>query len=72
MTPPCRSNRTNTKPLYNKACCYSLQGKVELALENLSKAIQLHPSECRKRAQTNTDFEAIRDHPDFKALLGET
>jgi tetratricopeptide (TPR) repeat protein len=58
--------------LYNKACCYSLQGKVELALENLSQAIQLNPSECCKRAQTDTDFDAIRDHPDFKALLAET
>lgn len=58
--------------LYTKAWCYSLQGKVELALENLSKVIQLSPSECRKRAQTAPDFDAIRDHPDFKALLGET
>jgi len=60
------------KALYNKACCYGLQGKVELAIENLSKAIQLNPSECRKLAQTDTTFDAIRDHPDFKTLLGET
>jgi tetratricopeptide (TPR) repeat protein len=64
----------NLKPdyhqaLYNKACCYSLQGKVELALENLSKAVRLNPSEYRKLAQTNSDFDAIRDHPGFKALV---
>ncbi|MEH2446474.1 MAG: tetratricopeptide repeat protein [Nostoc sp.] len=30
---------------YNKACSYALQGKIELALENLQQAINLSPDD---------------------------
>ncbi len=40
-----------------KACAYSLQNQIELALENLQKAIQLSPEENRKIANTDSDFD---------------
>jgi tetratricopeptide (TPR) repeat protein len=53
---------------YNKACCYGLQGKVELAVEHLRKAIQLN-SDCREQAKTHSDFDAIREDERFQQLL---
>ncbi len=53
----------------NKARVYALQGKVEPAIKNLDKAIQLNLDEYRELAKTNTDFDSIRDDPQFKALI---
>ncbi|HEY9906319.1 MAG TPA: tetratricopeptide repeat protein, partial [Thermosynechococcaceae cyanobacterium] len=55
--------------LYNKACCYALQGKLELALENLQRAVALDPHEYRTVAQTNSDFDPLRQDDRFSALL---
>ena len=63
---------------YMKACCYALlahvllfvpvQKNIDLAIENLRQAIKLDP-DYRERAKTNSDFDRIRQHPQFKALI---
>ena len=62
-------NAEAPKPYYNKACCYGLQGKVEPALEYLQQAIQLSPEEYCELAQTDTDFDVIRNDSRFQALI---
>ena len=54
--------------LYSKACCYALQNRLELALENLQKAIQLD-NEYREMAKTDSDFDNIRNDVRFQELL---
>lgn len=54
---------------YNKACAYSLQKQIKLALENLQKAIQLNPEKYREMAKTDSDFDNIRHNPRFQALI---
>lgn len=53
---------------YLKALVYSLQNNVDLAIENLTRAIKLNP-ECREAAKTDSDFDNIREEPKFKALI---
>ena len=55
-------------PVYNKACCYGLQGNVEKALECLQAAIALEP-ESLELAKTDTDFDPIRHDEGFRAWL---
>ncbi|AFY33448.1 tetratricopeptide repeat protein [Calothrix sp. PCC 7507] len=33
--------------IHNKACCYSLQGNIEQAIENLQIAINLNPEKAK-------------------------
>jgi tetratricopeptide (TPR) repeat protein len=54
---------------YNKACCYALQGKVEQAIENLQQAINLNPNKYREMANTNSDFDKIREDERFQTLI---
>ncbi|HLO85154.1 MAG TPA: tetratricopeptide repeat protein [Nostocaceae cyanobacterium] len=54
---------------YGKACCHALQGKIELAIENLQKAININPSRCCREAKRNPDFDSIRNDEQFKALV---
>ncbi|NJL83264.1 MAG: tetratricopeptide repeat protein [Chloroflexaceae bacterium] len=49
---------------YNKACCYGSQNNLDLALENLQRAIQLD-NENKEMAKTDTDFDNIRSDPRF-------
>ena len=56
-------------PYFNKACAYSLQNQIELALENLQKAIQLNPEKYREMAKTDSEFDNIRHDPRFQALI---
>jgi tetratricopeptide (TPR) repeat protein len=56
--------------IYNKACCYSLQQRVELALDFLQQAIDLDP-EVLDCAKTDADFDAIRQDERFQALIME-
>ena len=53
---------------YNKACCCSLQGNTELAIENLQKAINLDKKHIED-AQTDTDFNKIRESDRFQELI---
>ncbi|MEH2043191.1 TPR end-of-group domain-containing protein [Nostoc sp.] len=54
---------------YGKACYFALQSDVDLAIENLEQAINLSPRRCRREAKFNPDFDSIRDHARFQALL---
>jgi hypothetical protein len=54
---------------YNVACCESLAGRKTDALEHLRRAIELWEG-CRSLAKDESDFNAIRDQPEFKELVG--
>jgi hypothetical protein len=55
--------------LYNVACCESLAGRADDAVEHLAAAIA-HSERWRVYAQDDSDFDPIRDEPGFKALIG--
>ena len=57
------------QPLYNAACCESLAGREADALEHLRRAIELWEG-CRSLARDDADFDAIREQPAFKELVG--
>ena len=54
---------------YNKACCYGLQKNIDLAIDTLQQAINLD-SECRELAETDSDFDGIRQDDRFQSLIG--
>jgi tetratricopeptide (TPR) repeat protein len=54
----------NPNLLYNLACFESLAGRPDDALAHLAEAIELDPR-VREWAQTDEDFEAIREDPRF-------
>ena len=58
-------------PIYNTACAFALQHDVGQACTWLRRAIQMS-SENIERARTDTDFDSIRDTPEFQALLNQT
>lgn len=53
---------------YNVACCESLIGQTEDALEHLRRAIELS-EQFRAYANGDSDLDAIRDEPAFKELV---
>ena len=55
-------------PLYNLACCESLAGRSEDAIEHLRRAIEAWP-DFRELAAKDSDFDPIRDEPAFKELV---
>ena len=55
--------------LYNLACAESLTGRKEDALEHLRQAIASHGA-FRSYAAQDSDFDAIREEPGFKELVG--
>jgi tetratricopeptide (TPR) repeat protein len=63
--------QANDYPLlyYNLACCESLAGRRDDALEHLRIAVE-HSDQTREFAQGDSDFDAIRDDPEFKKLVG--
>jgi tetratricopeptide (TPR) repeat protein len=56
-------------PLYNLACCESLAGRPDDAIEHLRRAIELS-ERFRSYAKDDSDFDAVRDDPAFKELVG--
>ncbi len=54
--------------LYNVACCYSLQGKYEEAINCLEKAMT-HAQWYKRWMQHDSDLDNLRSHPRFQALL---
>ena len=55
-------------PLYNLACCESLAGRTDDAIEHLRRAIERQPR-LRTLAKDDSDLDAIRDEPRFKELV---
>jgi mannose-6-phosphate isomerase-like protein (cupin superfamily) len=56
-------------PLYNLACCEALTGRNEDAIDHLRIAFERRPG-LRELAEHDTDFDALRDEPAFRELLG--
>jgi hypothetical protein len=56
---------------YNVACCESLAGRKEQALEHLRAAVTASPR-TRDLAVGDSDFDPIREEPAFKELIGST
>ena len=56
-------------PLYNLACCESLAGRKEDAIKHLRMALE-RSDQFRSLAADDSDFDAIRDEPEFKELVG--
>ena len=54
----------NPNVLYNLACFESLAGHRDEALAHLAEAVEADPR-TREWAQTDSDFDAIRDDPRF-------
>jgi tetratricopeptide (TPR) repeat protein len=54
---------------YNLACCESLAGRKDDALEHLTRAIELS-EQFRAYAEGDSDFDPIRDEPAFAELVG--
>lgn len=57
----------NASLLYNLACAEALLGEKDAALEHLAPAVQ-NPR-FRQFAETDTDFDSLRDDPRFTALV---
>jgi tetratricopeptide (TPR) repeat protein len=55
--------------LYNVACCESLAGRTEDAIEHVRLAID-RTERFRSLAAGDSDFDPIRDEPAFKELVG--
>jgi tetratricopeptide (TPR) repeat protein len=55
---------------YNVACCESLAGRTDDAIEHLRRAFAGSES-LRELAKTDADLDPIRDEPGFKELLAE-
>jgi tetratricopeptide (TPR) repeat protein len=56
--------------LYNLACCECLTGRTQDALEHLRRAVELS-SVARDYARGDSDFDALRDEPAFRELIGD-
>jgi tetratricopeptide (TPR) repeat protein len=57
-------------PLYNLACCESLAGRKDDAVRHLRQAIE-RSDDFRAFAAGDSDFDPIKDDPEFKELVGE-
>jgi len=60
---------------YNRACAWALQGQIESALRDLRQAFELDKAQGSTEhvtlAQTDSDFDSLRELPAFQALLAE-
>lgn len=56
---------------YNLACYWSLVGNAARALDELATALDLDPS-LRERIGAESDFGALRSHPEFSRLADGT
>jgi tetratricopeptide (TPR) repeat protein len=57
--------------IYNIACAESLAGRREDALGHLQQSVQLD-GKFADLAADDSDFDAIRDDPEFSAIAGQT
>jgi len=54
---------------YNQACCYALLGFVDLALDNLQRAVEFMPILYRELALADSDLSCIWKQKRFEALI---
>jgi adenylate cyclase len=54
---------------YNAACAYALMGEAERAIDLLERTIPQVRGQLRTRARHDSDFDSLRTHPRFQALL---
>ena len=54
---------------FNAACLEARLGDKERALEHFERAVDLDPEKAREFAETDSDFDSIRDDPRFVTLL---
>ena len=64
-----RANPDDARLLYNVACCESLAGRTDDAIEHLRRAIEVD-EQMRELATGDSDFDPIRTEPGFRALVG--
>jgi tetratricopeptide (TPR) repeat protein len=57
-------------PLYNLACVEALVGRKDDALEHLRRAVAMS-ERFREYAKGDSDFDAIRDEPAFREIVGD-
>ena len=69
LKPAVEENPQYLNLLYNLACMESLAGRAEDAIEHLRLGIERAPR-FRDAAKQDSDFDAIRDEPGFKELVG--
>ena len=55
--------------LYNLACAESMSGRTAEAIQHLRRSVE-NGERFRDLARTDTDFDPIRDEPEFNALVG--
>jgi hypothetical protein len=54
---------------YNLACSLARAGRADEAIDSLSRAILLGYDDLA-HMEADPDLESLRNHPDFRALLG--
>ncbi|MFL6016369.1 MAG: TPR end-of-group domain-containing protein [Gaiellaceae bacterium] len=52
---------------YNAACMEARFGDADTAIELLKRSVELEPETTKKTAAGDTDFDSIRDRPDYPA-----
>ena len=62
--------RSPERVYYNRAMLYARERNAPKAVQDLRKAIQIWPN-LKDHARTESEFDAIREHPDFVKLIGE-
>jgi hypothetical protein len=60
----------NARLLYNVACCESLAGRTDDAIEHLRLAVALAPEPLRGLAAGDSDLDQIRAEAAFKDIVG--
>ena len=65
-----RNNPDDARAHYNLACCYSLLGNVNKALESLGRAIDLGFDDI-KHIENDSDLDGLRDEADYKKLINK-
>lgn len=59
---------TSSGVMYNAACVYANLNEFEIALDHLEKAVELG-SRNKRYFDTDSDFDSLREHPRFIALM---
>jgi hypothetical protein len=69
--PPPREGGDLPAILYNLACCESLAGRTDDAIQHVRASLHGPGSEqTRRLAAEDSDLDPLRDEPAFKELLG--